>query len=142
MIFSLRLLILPLLLAAPAAAFAQTPAKTVLVDGFRSAKFGMTETDTLKAIKTDFALANNAITQTSNTVEGTHLMKITVKNLLPNSGQAIVTYSFGYKTDRLDEIDVTWDAKDPGKWRGAAELFPRRAFRPRQHNRQCAADQW
>jgi len=103
-----------LLAAAPVSGFAQTAAKPVLIDGFRSAKFGMSETETLKAIKGDFALSNNAISQTTNPVTGTHLLKISVKNLLPNSGQAVVTYSFGYKSDKLDEIDVTWDAKDPG----------------------------
>jgi hypothetical protein len=103
-----------LLAALPVNGFAQTAAKPVLIDGFRSAKFGMSEIEALKAIKTDFAMSNNAISQTSNPVTGTHLLKISVKNLLPNSGQAVVTYSFGYKSDKLDEIDVTWDAKDPG----------------------------
>jgi hypothetical protein len=113
MMFRFGLLIVLILVAAPRA-FSQPAAKPVLIDGFRSAKFGMSEVDVLKAIKTDFAISNNAVSQTNNTVTGTHLFKITVKNLLPHSGQAVLTYSFGYQTDKLDEIDVTWDAKDTG----------------------------
>jgi len=114
MMFRLGLLMALLFVAVPASGFAQTPAKNILIDGFRSAKFGMSEIDVLKAIKTDFAISNDAVTQTTNTVSGTHLYKITVKNLLPKSGQAVLTYSFGYKTDKLDEIDINWDAKDTG----------------------------
>lgn len=114
MMLRLRLLIFSLLVTMPAAAFGQPPTKTVLVDGFRSAKFGMTEVETLKTIKTDFSVAKNSIRQTTNPVAGTHLLKIILDDLVPNSGQAAVTYIFGYKTDKLDEIDVTWNAKDPG----------------------------
>lgn len=114
MVFYSRLLILLLVAAAPASTFAQSKTKADLVGGFRSAKFGMSEVEVVKAIKSDFAVSNAVITQTTNKVEGTHLLKVSVNNLLPNSGQAVVTYSFGYKTDKLDEIDVTWDAKGPG----------------------------
>jgi hypothetical protein len=114
MVFYSRLLILLLVAAAPASAFAQSKTKADLVGGFRSAKFGMSEVEVVKAIKSDFVVSNAVITQTTNKVEGTHLLKVSVNNLLPNSGQAVVTYSFGYKADKLDEIDVTWDAKGPG----------------------------
>ncbi len=110
----LRLLILLLLAALPVRSFAQSSGKPILVDGFRAAKFGMGEVAVLQAIRRDFAIQGDAVTQTTNTQAGTHLFKITVANLLPHSGQAVVTYSFGYHSDTLKEIDVTWNVNDPG----------------------------
>jgi hypothetical protein len=114
MMFRFYLLVLLPLAAMPAGALAQSPAETVPIDGFHAAKFGMSEVEVLRAIKSDFSIANDAVTQTINTQAGTHLFKITVQNLLPHSGQAVVTYSFGYRSDKLKEIDVTWDVNDPG----------------------------
>jgi len=124
MSFRRYILALSLLLSAPMAvaadtapASAPTPAHTVppvSVTGFRSAHFGMSEADTLKAIKADFNQTGSAVTHQNNIIQGTHALSVTLKNLLPNSGQAVVVYVFGYNSNNLVEVDVHWAADAPG----------------------------
>jgi len=111
---AILLLVCAVITAGPAGALTPAQPKAILVDGFRSAKFGMSETEVSKAVAVDFSLPTAAITRSANAIEGTSSIKVIVKNLLPNSGQAVVTYSFGFKSDTLDEVDVTWEAKAPG----------------------------
>ncbi|MGH7057978.1 MAG: hypothetical protein ACREFZ_08870 [Acetobacteraceae bacterium] len=82
----------------------------VVVKGFRSAHFGMTETEVRRAISTDFHLSGKAIHQSENPVQRTHLLGITVPNVLPNGGKARIEYVFGFKSHTLIEVELTWSA--------------------------------
>ncbi len=121
-----------LLLSAPADARAQAAAQTdqapaaatpppaapaeqpVSIDGFRSAHFGMSEAEIRKAVDADFKLSGSAIRTSDSPVERTHVLSVTVPELVPDSGKAVVDYVLGYKTKRLIEVNITWStAADP-----------------------------
>lgn len=86
----------------------------VAIEGFRSAHFGMTETEIRKAIETDFRLSGAAVQAGDNKIQHTRLLGITVPTLVPDSGKATINYVFGYKSQRLIEVNVTWStAIDP-----------------------------
>jgi hypothetical protein len=107
-----------LLLIAPAAAMAQAAAPSdqvpaappVVIDGFRSAHFGMTEAEVRKAIEADFKLTGSAVRPGDNPVERTHVLSVTVPDLVPDSGKATVDYVFGFKSQRLIEVNLAWSA--------------------------------
>ena len=88
--------------------------QAVSIDGFRSAHFGMTEAEVRKAIETDFRLSGNAVRPGENTVERTRLLSVTVPDLVPDSGKAVIDYVLGYKSHNLIEVNITWStAADP-----------------------------
>ncbi len=89
---------------------AQTqPAKEwAVVDGFRSASFGMSEKDVLKAISKDFGIAKNKVERLVHPTEKTTNLAITVSNLLPESGQARIIYSLGHQSKQLMNVNVIW----------------------------------
>ena len=109
-----------LLLIAPAAALAQAaapsdqaptaPTPPVVIDGFRSAHFGMTEAEVRKAIEADFKLTGSAVRPGDNPVERTRVLSITVPDLVPDSGKATIDYVFGFKSQRLIEVNLAWSA--------------------------------
>src|SRR4051812_5902358 len=70
--------------AATGAAAPAAEASTVkaLVEGFRSAKFGMNETDVRSAITKDFALKPDAIKRQDNPAELTNSVMVSVPDLL------------------------------------------------------------
>lgn len=78
------------------------------VEGFRSAHFGMTEQEVRKAIHEDFSVAAEAVKAGENRAERTRVLTVTVPNVLPGGGRAVVSYVFGYKTRRLIQIGITW----------------------------------
>ncbi len=85
-------------------------AQPVSIDGFRSAHFGMNETEIRKAIEADFKLSGSAVRASDSPVERTHVLSVTVPELVPDSGKAVVDYVFGYKSKRLIEVNVVWSA--------------------------------
>jgi len=118
-----RALLAALLAAvAPLAARAQTagstgaagtpgaPAKPHEVDGFRSAKFGMTEAEVRKAIQTDFSLKDTAIGRDTNAIERTTILSVTVKDVVPEAGDVRLFYILGYNKKRLFQIVLNWGA--------------------------------
>ena len=82
--------------------------KWAVVNGFRSAKFGMKEKDVIKAIKNDFGIGKNQVSRKVHPNEKTVTLGIKVKKLLPESGTAKVFYILGYKSKRLIHINVIW----------------------------------
>jgi hypothetical protein len=89
-------------------------AQPVSIEGFRSAHFGMNEADIRKAIDADFKLSGSAVRASDSPVERTHALSVTVPDLVPDSGKAVVDYVFGYKNKRLIEVNVSWSpATDP-----------------------------
>lgn len=101
--------------AALAAAAAQpAAAETVLVEGFRSARFDMTEDQVKQAIAADFKIQPRAVLKQVNKVDRTTILSVRVADLLPDSGTAQVNYKLGYKNKKLMQVDVIWGpAVDP-----------------------------
>jgi hypothetical protein len=85
-----------------------TSQKWAVVNGFRSAKFGMKEKDVIKAIKNDFGVGKNQVSRKVHPNEKTVTLGIKIKKLLPESGTAKVFYILGYKSKRLIHINVIW----------------------------------
>jgi hypothetical protein len=99
--------------AAPAAAEAQSSDKAV-VEGFRSAKFGMKEAEVRAEIEKDFKVKSDAIKSQDNPAELTHSLLVTVPDLLAGGGTAEVSYVLGYKSKTLIQIGTVWSkATDP-----------------------------
>lgn len=85
-----------------------------VVDGFRSAKFGMDEQAARAAISSDFDIKDDAIKAGEHSVERTRLLSVSVPNLIRHGGVAQVSYVFGYLTKKLIQVGVTWSEQtDP-----------------------------
>jgi len=101
---------------ATSTAAAETPAAAATVDekaikaidGFRSAKFGMNETDVRAAMTKDFSPKADAIKLQDNASELTRSLLVSVPELLPNGGTAELSYVFGYKSKSLIQVGAVW----------------------------------
>lgn len=91
-------------IATPAAP-ALTPAK---IDGFRKAKFGMSEDEVRDAIMQDYGMSDSDVKRDTNPVQMTTALTVDVKDLLPGTGLARVTYLFGYKSSKLFSVVIVW----------------------------------
>ena len=85
---------------------------TASVEGFRSARFGMTEKKVYKALKKDFGIPKGDVTRTQNSIEKTISLIITKDDIIPDSGQAVIAYIFGYESNKLIQINVIWSIDD------------------------------
>lgn len=94
--------------SAPAAAPA---AKQLKVEGFRNARFGMTEVQVREAIGKDFKLSGDAIQKVEDPAERTTALIVKVNDLLPDSGPAVVAYLMGYKSKKLFRVNVIWGSE-------------------------------
>lgn len=84
------------------------------VDGFRSAKWGMTEAQVKEAVRKDFNIAPDKMKSEENLSERTTVLTVTVTDLLDATGAARVSYIFGYTTKKLIQVNVLWGtAVDP-----------------------------
>ncbi|MFY8095004.1 MAG: hypothetical protein ACOVN0_16115 [Niveispirillum sp.] len=83
-------------------------AKQARVEGFRNARFGMTEAQLREAIGKDFKLSGDDIQKVEDPTERTSALIVKVKDLLPDSGPAVVAYLLGYKSKRLFRVNVIW----------------------------------
>lgn len=81
---------------------------TAKVEGFRSARFGMTEGEVKNAIASDFGIKGNAVHEQPNSGERTKALLVKVPDLLPGGGAAEVSYIFGYHTKKLIQVSVSW----------------------------------
>jgi hypothetical protein len=82
------------------------------VEGFRSARFGMTEAQLRAAIKSDFKLADAAIRASVHPVEQTRVLQVTVRDLVASGGEAQIAYVLGFRSKTLVQINVLWSAAD------------------------------
>jgi hypothetical protein len=97
--------------AAPAASATRpsvAPATTLEVTGFRSAKFGMNETEVRAAIAKDLGVKPDAIRAETNNSEQTRVLLVKAPDVLPGGGIAEVSYVFGYKSKTLIQVGATW----------------------------------
>lgn len=93
--------------SSPPAPASSTPAPALDLTGFRSAQFGMSETEVRAAIAKDFG-AMVAIKTSQNGAEHTQVLTITAPDVLPEGGTAEVSYVLGYKTKKLIQVGVLW----------------------------------
>ena len=92
---------------------------TAAIEGFRSARFGMTLKKVFGALKKDFGIGKDDVSKTQNAIEKTTSLLITVNNLIPGSGPAIIAYIFGYESKKLIQINIIWTGE--GKTLASAE---------------------
>jgi len=85
---------------------ATTEKLLAVIDGFRSAKFGMGRAEVTKAIFKDFGIASGKIAIINHPTEHTQSLGISIDNLLPNSGKSQVVYVFGYKSKQLMQVNI------------------------------------
>ena len=95
------------------AADPRTPTGTSLVDGFREARFGMTEAEVRQAIRRDFPAAAGRLSRNTHPGERTTVLAVRVEDLLPDAGPAQISYILGYASKRLVQVNITW-ASDGG----------------------------
>lgn len=82
--------------------------------GFKSAQFGMTEQQVREAIAKDYHVAPEAVRAEENDQEKTHILAVTVPDVLPQGGTAEIAYAFGHTSGKLMQVGITWSAKtDP-----------------------------
>jgi len=97
----------------PAIAANADPSSYVL-RGFRSAHFGMTEAQVRNAIAKDFKIRGTGVESLMIPVGRTPVLAIRVASLFPQSGGAEVAYLFGYHSNRLVQVSLTWSPQiDP-----------------------------
>jgi hypothetical protein len=76
------------------------------IEGFRHARFGMNEQQVRQSIGADFP--NAAITRTVQPSEKTTILSVTVANLLPDTGNAEISYILGYRSKKLVQVNLVW----------------------------------
>lgn len=81
------------------------------VDGFRSAKFGMSVDEVRAAIESDFGLSGDAVVSGENVAERTGLLSVRADDVLPDGGPAQVSYVFGYESKTLIQVGILWDVQ-------------------------------
>ena len=92
----------------------QSAASDAHVDGFRSAKWGMTDAQVKEAIRKDFGIAPDKTSSEENLAERTTVLSVTVPDLLEATGTARISYIFGYASKKLIQVNVLWgNAVDP-----------------------------
>jgi hypothetical protein len=81
------------------------------LDGFRSAKFGMTEKQVTRAIGKDFKISRGKVKKATNAMEQTTSLEISVPKLMATGGKANIGYVFGQKSRELMQVNVMWGSK-------------------------------
>ena len=98
------------------------------ITGFRSAQFGMLESQTFNAIQEDFQLQPAKISTQSNEEDRTSSLVATIEEIFPDSDPAQVVYIHGYKQKKLIQINIVWgspvtDEVDPQKLVTTAKIL-------------------
>lgn len=96
-----------LALALAASAGAAHAQNAATVEGFRSARFQMTEEQLRKAIDGDFKGAK--IEKRTDAAARTQVLSIRVPDLIADRGVAQINYTLGYKSHRLIQVDIIWN---------------------------------
>src|SRR5271165_1653939 len=80
----------------------------VTIDGFRQARFGMSEEQVRQAIRKDFPAAAAKLTSAVHPSEKTTVLSLTVADLLPHTGNARISYILGYRSKKLGQVNIIW----------------------------------
>ena len=81
-----------------------------VVNGFRSAKFGMDEKQVKRAIAKDFKISSSKIKKSTHVTERTTSLSVNIPQLLAAGGTAKVGYVLGLKSKKLIQVNVAWGA--------------------------------
>jgi hypothetical protein len=84
------------------------PGPPATVDGFRTARFGMTEEQIRQAIGKDFPGSVGKLKKITHPSEKTTVLSLPASDLLPHTGTAQISYILGYKSKKLIQINVVW----------------------------------
>ncbi len=87
-------------------------ADAAVIDGFRTAMFGMTEKEIRAAIARDFGGASPRVE--ANPVQRTRALIIVGKEVLPGAPPATVSYLLGMTSAKLIQINVVWGSEPGG----------------------------
>ncbi len=127
-----------------------TPSAAGTIEGFRNARFGMSEPQIRVAIHSDFPAVAASLTSTVNPSEKTTVLWLIVPDLLPRTGKARISYIFGYRSKRLIQVNILWssdrsaagDEAIVGAANSLRDYFVSENFRPDSvvANRQLAPD--
>ena len=82
--------------------------KWKVIDGFRSAKFGMSEKQLLRAIFKDFKISKGRVKRHINASQKSVVLIIQVPKLIAVGGVADIAYIMGYKSKRLIQVNIDW----------------------------------
>jgi hypothetical protein len=93
--------------AEPGATGKVRPATTP-IEGFRQARFGMSEQQVRQAIQRDFPAVANRLSRTTHPREKTTALTLTVEEVLPDIGPAQISYILGYTSKRLVQVNIIW----------------------------------
>ena len=78
------------------------------IEGFRQARFGMSEEQVRQAIRKDFPGAAAKLTVAVHPSEKTTVLSLSVTDLLPHTGNARRSYILGYRSKKLAQINIVW----------------------------------
>jgi len=95
--------------------------KEAAIKGFRSAKFGMKEKDVYRAIVKDFKISKRKVKVSVNPLEKITDLEIAVPKLLGMGGTAKIHYLFGYKSKKLMQVNIIWEAAAEGSGENATK---------------------
>jgi hypothetical protein len=79
-----------------------------LVEGFRNARFGMSEEQVRQAVHKDFPAAAAKLSSAIHPSEKTTVLLIGAADLLPDTGAARISYILGYRSKKLIQTNVVW----------------------------------
>jgi hypothetical protein len=82
--------------------------KWKVIDGFRSAKFGMDEKQVLRAIAKDFKISKSTVKRESHRTAKTTALFIHLPTLVGVGGPTDIAYILGYKSKRLMQVNINW----------------------------------
>jgi hypothetical protein len=89
----------------------QPPGPPASIDGFRQALFGMSEEQVRQVLRKDFPASAGKITSAVHPSEKTTVLSVTASDLLPNSGNARISYIFGYRSKKLIQVNIVWSSE-------------------------------
>ena len=101
--------------------------KWKVIDGFRSAKFGMSEKQVMRAIAKDFKVPKNKIERLVTPTYKTPVLIIHLPKLMEVGGPADIVYVLGYKSKRLIQVNIDWGSGVSDNFK-PAEIFIVRKF--------------
>ena len=79
-----------------------------VIDGFRSAKFGMSEKQVLLSIAQDFKILKSKVKRDVSSTEKTTSLNILAPKLIHEGGLAKIVYLLGYNSKKLMQVNIYW----------------------------------
>ena len=84
------------------------PAVAGEITGYRSANFGMSESEAYDAILADFGVARDKVARTTHSLEKTVILTVFVDDLVYGTGRTEIAYILGYRSKVLIQVNLVW----------------------------------